>query len=130
MIRAATKEEIESVLPSLPLTYSEDMRGVRNDGAMVVYDHWTPAAVQVHIYSRGPAYLFKRDFLRAVFGYPFKQCGRRKLVAVTPANATASLAVSRALGFRETYRIKDGWDVGVDMIVKEMTREECRYLRT
>lgn len=128
MIRAATPEEIKSVLPAMPLPYHDHMRAVCNEGAMVIYDGWTPAAVHVHIYSRGPQYLFRKDFLREVFGYPFIQCLLRKLIAVTPSFATDSLAVSRALGFREVYRINDGWDSGVDMIIKEMRREECRYV--
>lgn len=104
------------------------MRAVCNDGAMVVYDGWTPSSVHVHIFSRGPYFLFRKDFLKEVFGYPFRECSLKKLIAVTPAFATDSLAISRALGFREVYRIVDGWDSGVDMIIKEMRREECRYV--
>lgn len=114
----------------LPLPYSPAMRGVRNDGAMVIYDGWTHNAVQVHIYSQGPAHLFRRDFLLEVFSYAFIQCGKGLVYTVTPDDADDSLAVSKALGFREVFRQKDGWAVGTDMIMKEMRREECRYLRT
>jgi hypothetical protein len=32
------------------------------------------------------------------------------------------------MGFRETFRLKNGWDIGVDMVLKEMHRDECRWL--
>lgn len=127
MIRAATQEEIKHVLPALPLYYHENMRAVCNEGAMVIYDGWTPRAVQVHIFSRGPKYLFRRDFVSAIFYYPFIEASKSILYTVTPESSESNV-VSKALGFRETHRIKDGWDVGVDMVIKEMTREECRYV--
>lgn len=129
MIRAATPSEIAWVCGKLPLPYSSSMKGVCNDGAMVVYDSWTPNAAQVHIYSSGPAHLLNRDFLQEVFTYGFVQCSKGKLFTITPSNAQDSLAVSKALGFREVFRQIDGWDVGIDMVVKEMIRSECRYLR-
>lgn len=127
MIRAATVEEIKTVLPALPLYYHENMRAICNDGAMVIYDGWTPRAVQCHVYSHGPKFLFDSSFVRAMFQYPFIECDKKLLYTITPSNAE-SLAVSRALGFRESYRIKDAWDVGIDLVVKEMTREECKYV--
>lgn len=129
MIRAATPSEIAWVCSKLPLPYSSSMKGVCNEGAMVVYDSWTPNAAQVHVYSAGPRHLLNREYLTEVFKYGFVQCSKGKLFTVTPAIATESLRVSDALGFREVYRQIDGWDIGVDMIVKEMTRQECRYLR-
>jgi hypothetical protein len=128
-IRAARYDEILAVAAKLPYPVSPNCRAIRNDGAMVIYDGWTPNAVQVHVYSVGPRYLFDKHFLREVFWYPFVQCNKGKLFVVTPASSKESLAVSRALGFRETYRMKDGWDVGVDMVLKEMRKEDCRWIK-
>lgn len=129
MIRAAAPSEIAWVCGKLPLPYSQAMRGVCNVGAMVIYDSWTPNAAQVHIYSSGPRHLLNREFLTEAFTYGFIQCDKGKLFTITPSSATESLKVSDALGFRESYRQIDGWDIGVDMVVKEMLRNECRYLR-
>jgi len=129
MIRAASPSEIAFVCGKLPLPYCPAMRGVCNEGAMVVYDSWTPNACQVHIYSSGPRFLLNRGFLTEVFTYGFIQCDKGKLFTITPAHAEESLRVSEALGFRESYRQVDGWSVGVDMVYKEMRRDECRYLR-
>lgn len=129
MIQAATPSEVAFVCGKLPLPYTPTMRGVRNEGAMVIYDSWTPNACQVHIYSSSPRHLLNKQFLTEIFTYGFIQCDKGKLFTITPANAEESLRVSKALGFREVYRQVDGWDVGIDMVVKEMTRSECKYLR-
>jgi hypothetical protein len=96
--------------------------------AAVLYDHWCHNSANVHVWSSGPAALFNKEFVYEIFKYPFEDCGRGVLLGITPSDAKESLAVSRALGFKEVYRIKDGWKVGVDLIIKEMRKEHCRYL--
>jgi hypothetical protein len=96
----------------------------------VLYDYWTPNSVNAHIWSRTPKGLFSPGFIREIFVYPFLTCGRGLLIGVTPADCEASLRFSDALGFTEKYRIKDGWSVGTDMVIKEMRREECRWIRS
>lgn len=130
MIRAATPCEIEAVCGKLPLPYSSAMKGVCNDGAMVVYDGWTPNSVQCHVFSTGPRFLLDPVYLKEIFTYPFVQCDKGLLYTITPSDSRESLAVSKALGFREVFRQKDGWDVGIDMIVKEMRKEDCRWIRS
>lgn len=134
MIRAATREEILWVTSKLPIPPTSNSKGVLNYvdeeiGAAVIYDGWTPNSVQVHVYSAKPARLFSHEFIHEIFWYPFVQCNRELLYSVTPADAEASLGVSKALGFRETYRMKDGWEPGVDLVLKEMRRDDCKYLR-
>lgn len=97
-------------------------------GACVLYDYWSPNAVQVHVYTTSLGVLFHKPVLREIFRYPFEQCGRSILVAMTPADQKGSLAVSSWLGFKEKYRIRDGWTRGVDIIFKELRREDCKFL--
>lgn len=114
---------------------SNDARGVvyktvsASIAAMALYDHWTPNSVNVHIYSQNPKYLFDKEFTHAIFHYPFEQCQKGLLIGMTPSSHEASLAVSRYLGFREVYRLKDAWEPGVDIIIKEMRKTECHWLR-
>jgi hypothetical protein len=129
VIRAASPSEIAFICAKLPIPYSQAMRGVRNAGAMVIYDGWTPNSVQCHIFSSGPRFILDKVFVREVFTYPFIQCDKGILYTVTPESSRESLSLSKALGFREVFRQKDGWEVGVDMVVKEMRRNDCRYLR-
>jgi hypothetical protein len=129
VIRAATPSEIAFICGKLPLPYSQAMRGVRNEGAMVIYDGWTPNSVQCHIFSSSPRFLFDKVFVREIFTYAFIQCDKQLVYTITPEISKTSLKLSKALGFKEVFRQKDGWDIGVDMVVKEMRRGECRYLR-
>jgi len=134
MIRAATYDEITQASKAMGYHPSGCVKGVafleaQSVSACVLFDHWTPHAVQVHVYAPSLGALFSPVYLRELFHYAFVSAGRGLLVAVTPANQKGSLAVSAWLGFKETYRIKEGWAQGVDMVVKELRIADCRYLR-
>ncbi len=133
MIRAATHDEIERISRAISYAPSRDAKGVcvleeESIGACVLYDHWAHNSVQVHVFAPSLRALFHADTLREIFRYPFVLADRAVLVAVTPADQRGSLAVSGWLGFREKYRIRDGWKVGVDMVLKELRREDCKFL--
>jgi hypothetical protein len=134
MIGAATPEDISffsRVASYSPSGYARGIKHVRNKGgaAMVLFDHWTPSAAQVHVWSSDLGALFDPVFLGEIFAYPFITHGKLKLISVTPENQKGSLAVSGWLGFREVARIHDAWDVGVSMVVKELYRQDCRFIR-
>jgi RimJ/RimL family protein N-acetyltransferase len=98
-------------------------------GAIALYDHWTHNSVQMHVWAKAPRYLFNPGFLHEAFWFPFEFGKRGLAFAVTPGDNKPSLAVARALGFKEVYRIKDGWKLGTDMVIQEMRRQDCRWLR-
>ena len=132
-IRAGHPVEIEKIAEIMHYFPSGGCRAVvmtKDDEVIgaVLYDHWAYNSVNVHIYSKNPLTL-SREFLFEIFNYPFVTCGRDLLIAITPEDSKGSLLFSKALGFRETYRFKEGWKPGIDLIVKEMRREECRYLQ-
>lgn len=133
MIRSATREEIDKFEADTNYSPSKKCKGIVNEidgeiGAMILYDFWTYTSVQVHIYAPKLNAFVDPKFLKEVFHYPFITCDRKLLVAVTPEESKGSLAVSKWLGFKETYRMKDGWCDGEDMIVKELKRVDCRWL--
>lgn len=133
MIRAATEKELDACAEIMGYSPSKRAKGIvileaESIGACVLFDHWTIASVQVHVYGPSLKALFSPAFLREIFAFPFVTGGRSVLVAVTPAHQHGSLAVSSWLGFREVTRIKDGWDIGIDMVVKQLRREDCRFL--
>ncbi len=96
--------------------------------AAVGYDHWTPNSVQMHIWIPHPESV-SRTFFREGFRYPFEMCGRGLVVGLTPSNNSAALHFNRRIGFKEVYRMKDAWDIGTDVVVQEMRKEDCRWLR-
>lgn len=96
--------------------------------ACVGYDHWTPNSVQMHIWIPRPQEV-SRKFFQEGFRYPFEMCGKGLVVGLTPSNNTAALHFNQRVGFKEVYRMKDAWDVGTDVVVQEMRKENCRWLR-
>lgn len=95
--------------------------------AMVAYDHWTPNAVQLHICITDPK-SFSRSFIREALAYPFVQAGRELLIGVTPSDNEEALEFNRRIGFVQKYRILNGWEDGVDMVVQELRKSDCKWL--
>lgn len=95
---------------------------------MVAYDNWTEAAVQSHMAVDSP--VVWRSLLGPAFSYPFEECGKSLLLGIIPMHNHQSVAMARHLGFRETYRIRDGWAEEDDLLVFEMRRHECPWIGT
>lgn len=133
MIKAAEihdEQEFMSATGYKPTPLFKAIKLVSDAGelqAMVGYDFWTLNAVQMHIWIKHPEAYLSREFIQEGFGYPFNS-GRNLVIGVTPGDNTRALEFNRKIGFRETYRIKDGWSLGTDMVIQEMRRDECRWL--
>lgn len=93
---------------------------------MVGYDGWTENAVQAHMAVETP--IAWRALTGPAFAYPFLEAGKSVILAIIPASNARSVKLARRFGFRETYRVRDGWAVGEDLVLLEMRREECRWL--
>lgn len=96
-------------------------------GAIAGYDRWTTNSVHIHIWVANPKAV-TRHSLRESIGFPFQT--RNVLIGVIAADNAPSLEFCKRLGFRETYRIKDGDAIGVDLIIHELRKDEaCRWLK-
>ncbi|RKH08995.1 hypothetical protein D7X74_30395 [Corallococcus sp. CA047B] len=94
---------------------------------MVAYDSWTESAVSAHMAVESPSVW--RALLRPAFEYPFVQAGREIILGVIVASNARSMAFVERVGFREAHRVQGGWAKGVDLVVWEMRREDCRWLK-
>ena len=104
----------------------EAMDGQERIRGMVGYCNWTKSAVQLHIAVEAPSVW--RALLRPGLEYPFVECGRRVLLGLIAVSNKRSARFTRAVGFRDVARIKDGWEVGEDMVLFQLRREDCRFL--
>lgn len=110
----------------------ENTRGItavddRNQiAAVCVMDSWSPNSCQMHIWIKNPMVL-RRGFREEVFGFVFGN-GRNKIICVMPSNNEKVVKFNKKLGFTEVARIEDGFEVGVDYIVTELKKEDCRYI--
>ena len=85
-------------------------------GGMMGMDFWTPKSVQLHIALNTMEAL--PDLWRETVSF-LRSKGRNLVYCVTPSDHLPSIGLQRAAGFRETYRLVDGWDHGVDMVLSE-----------
>lgn len=131
MISAATADELDVFCEKLSIAHGPDMRGMKlttDKGieAMVAFDYWTPNSVQIHVWSGGH---FTRRFLYEIFKYLFVTNDKGIVICVIPCDNTASLDFSRRVGFRKIYEIPDGWAPGTSMVIQELRKHECIWLR-
>jgi hypothetical protein len=98
-----------------------------NVAAICTVDSWSPNSCQMHLWIGNPMVL-RRRFREEVFNYVFIKCGRQKVICVMPGNNKAILNFNRKMGFTELFRIKDGHEVGVDFVITELNKEDCRYI--
>lgn len=92
----------------------------------VGFDHWTPNSVQMHFAMESPIAI--RALIRPAFSYAFEHGGKGLALGIIRSNNRASLWTAEHMGFRESHRIKDGHSLGVDLVLIEMRKDECRWL--
>jgi hypothetical protein len=94
--------------------------------AVVLLDNWTPTAVTGHVAIENP--MAMRKLHKELFKYVFVDCGKKMLMGVTPSNNEKALKFNAHIGLTEIARIKDAYDVGVDQVVIQLLREDCKYI--
>ena len=133
---------IEATLPAentvfgciVGLVIGQEFRGIKlvNSANQVVaiagFDHWHPNSAAIHIWIRNPGDL-RRKFIREVFNYVFVTCNKGVVLGATPCNNVAALELNRRIGFRVVARIKDGWELGTDLAIQELRKEDCRWIK-
>lgn len=94
--------------------------------AVVAYCNFQGKSCQTHICSIGSNWM-TRDFLWAIFDYPFKKLGLKVILAVISGTNEKSLKLSRHLGFEDIAKIADAHEDG-DMVIMTMRPPQCRWL--
>lgn len=130
--KAAEPFHLEWLCKKLSYTPTRDFSGiVALDGdrimGMVGFDYWTPRSAQLHFTLLDakctlPLWAEAKKYLR--------QHGRKLAVGVTPSNIERALRLIKLYGFVEKYRIVNGWDEGVDMVISECPIHDVEQKRT
>lgn len=112
---------------------SEDLRmiGRVEHGQLigvVAYNGFCGRVCQMHV--AGDGNFVSREFLRAAFHYPFVQLELTAVMGVVAANNKRAIRFDGHVGFREVYRVQSGWADGVDLMLLELKREDCKYIET
>jgi len=103
------------------------LRGNTIVGA-VAMDSWTTNSCLGHIAIEDP-FVLRHGFLELAFNFAFHYAGRGIMYGMTPANNEKALRFNKKIGFKELYRLCDGYRVGIDYVLQEMRRETCRWIR-
>lgn len=95
--------------------------------AVVVYNHYSGCDIAMHIAAVPGRRWMTREFLRAVFRYPFVQLNCRRVTGYVPAKNRDALRFDTHIGFREEGRMRHALPDD-DVLVLGLLREDCRYL--
>lgn len=130
-IGPATVEDLLKFSEILSLSGGPDLRGIKlvtekGIEVMTGLDNWSHSAVQMHIWAGGR---LTREYLRTVFEHVFITCDKMLAIGVTPGDNTAALEFNRRVGFRKMYEIQDGWAPGTSMVIQELRKHECIWIR-
>jgi RimJ/RimL family protein N-acetyltransferase len=133
MIAAMSEWDKDLLCGNLDYHRTDRLRGIKRviDSeivAMVGFDDFTANSVQAHIWIKRP-HGFSKLFIQEVFRYAFEICDLGIVITVVPCHNTASLELTRRLGFDRVLTIKDGYALGTDLAIQEMRREKCRWFR-
>jgi L-amino acid N-acyltransferase YncA len=90
---------------------------------MALFDGWTENSVQVHVRVDSP--MAWRRLRPAILEYAFDEARRGVLLGMIRSDNHRSLRTAEHFGFRESYRVKDGAALGVDLVLVELRREWC-----
>lgn len=133
LVRAAPKEHFEWLVERTSCAITDGFRAIEAVDAagavrgMVGFDSWMPNSCMMHIALDTP--IAFRALLRPAFEYVFEETGRGIALGIIPTCNAKSLKLARHAGFSETHRIHNGWSDGVHVMLLEMRREHCRWLR-
>ena len=128
-----TQKEWDWIAKRAQCNNCEDTKGLviyKDDQIVgaVALDSWSYNSVTIHI-TIEDSYAMKHGFPEEVFGYIFNTCDKGVVIGITPANNGRALRFNKRVGLVEIYRIKDGYKVGIDYVVQELRKENCKYLR-
>ncbi len=129
-----TEQDFDAARLVMPLILKEDIKGVASVdpdtgefwGAVVCED-WTVTSVCCHIVLEHPFRALRDGIINEVAEYVFNQDGRIKIIGTVPGDNDAAVKLNKKIGFKEIFRIEEGYDWGIDYIIMELKREDCPY---
>ena len=94
---------------------------------MVGYDSFTPNSVQMSIAV--DSMIAVRALAVPAFDYAFNQLGKSLSIGIVSSRNGEALTLNAWLGYQETYRIRDAHSDGIDLVILELRRADCRWLK-
>lgn len=92
------------------------------------YTSFLGKTCQIHVVSFGKKYT-PRKLLWAVFDYPFNQAGVETLIGIVNSKNDLAMKYDQNLGFKEVHRFYGMHDDGGDIVIFEMKKQDCRFIK-
>lgn len=89
-------------------------------------DGWTHTACTTHVAIQNPMCL--RKLFHEFAEYVFVTCEKQMMIGVVESSHTDATKLDRHIGFKEIYRITDGYAPGVDQLILRLNKADCRFL--
>ncbi len=89
-------------------------------------DGWTDTACNAHLAIQNPMCL--RKLFSEFAHYIFVTCDKAMMIGIVEASHVKALKLDKNIGFKEIYRLKDGYAAGVDQIILRLNKADCRFL--
>lgn len=101
--------------------------GLERDGKLVagvIYENWNGKSLLAHIAVEGR---LTRDFIAAIFDYPFNVCGVDKIICPVSSGNSKSIKLVLNMGFVAECKIADAYPDG-DAVFYTLKRANCRFI--
>lgn len=95
--------------------------------AACIWDNWTRNSVQCHFMVKNKIAL-KHGFVEEVADFVFNHQGKKFIYGMVPGDNEKAIKLNEHFGFTEKLRLEEAWADGVDYVVMELKKENCRYL--
>jgi len=95
---------------------------------VIGYTAFIGKTCQMHMVNLKGGYTPK-ELLKAAFDYPFNQCGIEKTFGIVNSNNVKAMEYDQKLGFTEAKRFEKMHDDGGDIVVFEMNKADCRWIK-
>jgi hypothetical protein len=95
---------------------------------VIGYTAFIGKTCQMHMVNLKGGYTPKQ-LLKASFDYPFNQLGIEKAFGIVNSNNVKAIQYDQKLGFKEAVRFAGMHDDGGDLVVFEMDKSDCRWIR-
>lgn len=92
-----------------------------------IMDNWTGSSVQGHFIIPHPM-LLKHGFFECCAHYVFEEKGLKSVYAMVPADNEKAVKLNKHLGFTVKTVMEGAFREGVDYLMMEMKRENCRFI--
>lgn len=94
---------------------------------IVLLDNWAENSVMGHVAIQHP--MAMRNIPKEIMKYVFIDCDKKMFLGVIPSDNPKSFKFHKNLGFKVIHTIIDGYADGIDIILVQLLRENCKQIK-